>query len=475
MTVTEPPRVVGEPPVTPPDLAALVESESIRAAAVRLAALVADAPAWSEDARRVVLHRLDRAVDVLAAARAAVLVAERKVGAWQDAGDRSFEAWRGRTGRTGERCAAAQVRQAEGLAAVPTVAEAVVGGRIGLEHAAVIGKLAAGGTPAQQRAASSPSGQEQLLGLAQDVDAGAFATAVSRWAATVDPEALEVDRQAQRRERYLHLTDSPRGTFLKGRLDHMPGHRVRLALEALTPRPAADDDRDPGQRCADALETMAETVLGSADTKPGAHVPPHVSLIVSAETWVAARAHRDRRRAEAPGTAADLDPGEHPGSVATDEYPPATLEDGTPVAASEVAAVMCDCAITRIAVDAAGVPLDLGRTRRLFTGEQRRAVIARDRECSWPGCHMHARWCQIHHIKWWERDTGPTSVDGGVLACSFHHHEIHGRDLTVTRLVAPPCEAGPPGARVAASRVTYTFTDRTGRAVAPVAATGRAP
>ena len=48
--------------------------------------------------------------------------------------------------------------------------------------------------------------------------------------------------------------------------------------------------------------------------------------------------------------------------------------------------------ITAVAAGgAAGVPLDLGRTERLFTGPQRKAVNARDRECAWPDCHSHAR------------------------------------------------------------------------------------
>ena len=48
--------------------------------------------------------------------------------------------------------------------------------------------------------------------------------------------------------------------------------------------------------------------------------------------------------------------------------------------------------ITAVAAGgAAGVPLDLGRTERLFTGPQRKAVNARDRECAWPDCHAHAR------------------------------------------------------------------------------------
>jgi hypothetical protein len=463
---------------------ALAQAGVIAAALTDLAASVDGARHWPVDDRRELLRRLDRAVDGLVAVRGGVLVAERESGAWQGGGDRSYEAWRGRTGRIGHRSAAAQMRLADQLDAVPVVAAAVTEGRLPLEHAATIGRLASTGTPAQQAAALSQAGQGELLELAGRLDAGTFVTTVARWATTIDPDALEGEHEAQRRERFLHVVNTPNRTVIKGQLDLMAGHRLTLALEALTPRPAADDDRDAGQRAADALDTMATTVLGLADTKPGGHVPPQVSMILSEESWVAARAERDRRRRTADGqtTRAGADRATPSGSAHVPAagvqdrggHEPATLEDGTPIPVSELAAAMCDCEITRIVIDAVGAPLDLGRTQRLFSGPQRRAVIARDRECAWPECHLHARWCQIHHVRWWERDAGPTSVDNGVLLCSFHHHEVHRRDLAIERVAARTIDvspavahtlgSGPAGTSLAA--VAYTFLDRAGRPVA---------
>jgi hypothetical protein len=435
----------------------LAEIATIAAAMTRVAARVTVAGRWPGGDRRRVLTELDRVVDGLTAVRAAVLVAERDAGTWRGSGDRSFEASRARSGRVGQRVATAQVRQAAQLAAVPEAVAAVVEGLISVEHAAVIGAVASTGTPAQRAAVASEEGRRDLMALAQDVDAGTFATSVARWVATVNPAGSEVGHEAQRAERYLQVATTPRGTFIKGRMDSMAGHKLTRALEALSPRPGAEDDRSPGQRHADALEAMAGRILAAPDTKPGGHVPPQVTMILTAETWVAGRAERDRRR--------------HAGSasVGTDGVPgyePATLEDGTPVPASVLAAAMCDCEITRVVIDAEGVPLDVGRSQRVFTGAQRRAVIARDRECAWPGCDSHARWDDVHHIRWWERDEGPTSVENGVLLCSFHHHEVHRRDLAIARVSLPTGGHPPrPSPHRTVALVAYEFRDRAGRLV----------
>ena len=329
-----------------------------------------------------------------------------------------------------------------------------------MEHATIIARVAATGTPAQREAAQSPAGQAALLDLAGRVDAGIFATATARWAAEVDPARLEHDHQAQRAARYLNLTETDKGTYIKGLLDSYTGHTVALTLEAVTPRPGPDDERQPEQRRADALRTLAENILASVGTKPGAHVPPQVSLILTEETWLAVQAERDRQRADIAA---------QPPTVATTVvgYPPATLQDGTPGPVSELTAALCECELTRIVIDANGEPVDLGRTERLFTGAHRWAVIARDRECAWPDCDAHARWCHVQHRQWWERDLGATSVENGVLLCNFHHHEVHRRDLAITRHPIPERPRGPDAARPRGTmaRVTYTFHEPNGRVI----------
>ncbi|MCL2849826.1 MAG: HNH endonuclease, partial [Micrococcales bacterium] len=103
---------------------------------------------------------------------------------------------------------------------------------------------------------------------------------------------------------------------------------------------------------------------------------------------------------------------------------------------SELAALACDCEITRMVIDAHSQVLDAGDTIRLFNGHQRRIITTRDGGCAWPGCTMPARYTEMHHMDWWVRN-GTTSVERGVALCSWHHHRVHDLDLAIERLPRP--------------------------------------
>jgi uncharacterized protein DUF222/HNH endonuclease len=60
---------------------------------------------------------------------------------------------------------------------------------------------------------------------------------------------------------------------------------------------------------------------------------------------------------------------------------------------------------------------------RIFTRQQRHAMIIRDKGCSFPGCDAPPQHCEAHHVIPWA-DGGPTDVDNGCLLCSFHHREF---------------------------------------------------
>ncbi len=113
----------------------------------------------------------------------------------------------------------------------------------------------------------------------------------------------------------------------------------------------------------------------------------------------------------------------------------------------------CYADITPIIVGADGVHLELGRTTRLASREQRRALRAMYRGCAIPGCCVAWDYVVIHHLKWF-RNLGPTDIDNLLPLCSKHHHLAHEgrwqlsldtkRNLTITRPDGTRMTTGPP-------------------------------
>ena len=79
-----------------------------------------------------------------------------------------------------------------------------------------------------------------------------------------------------------------------------------------------------------------------------------------------------------------------------------------------------------------GELLDLGRTRRIFTPAQRRALALTQGHCQAAGCDIPATWCEAHHLRPWATG-GLTDLINAALLCSFHHHRIHDPALTAIR------------------------------------------
>lgn len=122
-----------------------------------------------------------------------------------------------------------------------------------------------------------------------------------------------------------------------------------------------------------------------------------------------------------------------------DQHPPGVLRGpvvsaGTftgPIDPRVIRAWACDADLIPVVLGGAGEVLDIGRAQRPFPPGIRKAIIARDQGCAAPGCGIPAAWCQIHHIRFWKKHHGPTSVENGVLLCSHHHQALHHDQLTI--------------------------------------------
>ncbi|WP_354701031.1 DUF222 domain-containing protein [Paraconexibacter sp. AEG42_29] len=108
----------------------------------------------------------------------------------------------------------------------------------------------------------------------------------------------------------------------------------------------------------------------------------------------------------------------------------AEVQGGPPLAVATIRRLCCDAGLVPLVSDAGGAPLNVGRRTRAIPPSIRRAMVARDRCCRFPGCDR-TRWLQAHHIEHWARG-GETRLGNLVLLCHHHHQLVHEGGFTLT-------------------------------------------
>jgi Domain of unknown function (DUF222)/HNH endonuclease len=107
------------------------------------------------------------------------------------------------------------------------------------------------------------------------------------------------------------------------------------------------------------------------------------------------------------------------------------IEGLGPVEAATAQRHACDNPVLGAVVDKHGKVLALGRTRRLVSKAQRRALLIRDKMCQYPGCHQ-TRHLKAHHVIPWILG-GNTDLDNLILLCQWHHTAVHEGGVTIAR------------------------------------------
>jgi hypothetical protein len=103
-------------------------------------------------------------------------------------------------------------------------------------------------------------------------------------------------------------------------------------------------------------------------------------------------------------------------------------ENGEVIDVDTLRAAACDSSVSRIVLGPDSEVIDVGRRTRVVPTALRRAIIARDRHCTHPGCERPARWCDVHHKTHWA-DEGPTNLDNCALLCRYHHTRVHREEM----------------------------------------------
>ena len=306
------------------------------------------------------------------------------------------------------------VRTARALQAMPETMRALAKGEVSLPAARLLVRAR------EADPAAFAAGEAVLVAAARVHRTGDLGRVLVRWRRLVQAERLERGGTDElRARRRLHASVLLDGVVrVDADLDPETGQALLSALGAVTgaeARSAAEDERTPAQRRADALGEICRQWLDRGDRPAVAGERPHVAVVVGLDDLRGgegrpAHAHTGRPAHDLLG---------HPG--VTGEW-----DQTGPLAEGAARRLSCDAAITRVVMAGASVPLDVGRRTPVVPPAIRRAVIVRDRHCRFPGCDRPRAWCDAHHVRHWA-DGGATSLQNLLLLCRRHHWLVHER------------------------------------------------
>ncbi len=206
------------------------------------------------------------------------------------------------------------------------------------------------------------------------------------------------------------------GVSFRGQFDRETASTLEALLGPLAkPQPPAEGMPDPRtleQREGDGLAAVIQLAADSGAAPIRGGVKPHLTVTLDY-----------RVLAEQVGTA--------------------TLDDGSTLTAATARRLACDAQVVPVLLGSDSVPIDVGRTHRLVQPQQRAALVARDKGCAFPGCHLPARWTDAHHIIPWAAG-GDTDLHNLVLLCRTHHRLVHHSDWSIRMTHGIPWFIPPP-------------------------------
>jgi hypothetical protein len=299
--------------------------------------------------------------------------------------------------RMHSRAASRLVRNGRALAQLPAMKAAFRSGAVGADQVTVVAKVVA----PEHVAAAADQGVDvgdvdhTLTEVAASQPYEVLATTVHHYLERLDPDGPEPDPTEKRSLRMTRHSDgSVSGWF---DLDAVGGAKVATALESIVQAGrGAGDDRTRAQQAGDALVQLCDLALASGELPVLRTRKPQVGVLVPIADLV--------------------DPGAGPAT--------AKLETGGVISAARARWLTCDGEIGRIVMSPDGVPLDLGRTKRVVDPYLRKAVDLRDGGCVFAGCTAPAWWCEAHHLLEWLFG-GETTVENLALLCERHHAKVH--------------------------------------------------
>ncbi|MFN2545626.1 MAG: DUF222 domain-containing protein [Actinomycetota bacterium] len=344
----------------------------------------------------------ERAANVLLADRARWLAEVERRQTFRKDGFLTPEAWLSARTNLSYSDAKRQVRTARALDRMPATREALAGGEVSSSTVRVL-------VHAQETNPEEfPEAEAMLLDAARTSSPKELASTVTSWRIAADEGSGEREERMFRRRAMTVLPTLEGMVRMDGNLDPESGQTVITAIRAYIDAEvrASRDTRSPMQRRADAITGICRWWLDSSDRPTVAGERPHLTVVVDAEA---------------------LETG-----IGRCEF-----EDTGPTSPETAARIACDSTITRLVMKGRSMPIDVGRATPVIPGPMRKALVARDNGCRFPGCGLPAPWCDGHHIVHLAHG-GVTALSNLVLLCRRHHRLIHQRAFSVRMIGEQP-------------------------------------
>jgi hypothetical protein len=271
--------------------------------------------------------------------------------------------------------------------------------------------------------------QSSLLQSATHLPVDQFAKHVRSEVARLQSDGGLAEFERQRRSTYLRTWNDADGMLhLRGAFDPERGSVLLSRLERRMEAMFHSGDREVSVVVAPGIEPNDHRrALALLSALEGDSSQPHEASSVRSEIIV----HIDLATLTGSLTAAGI----------------TTTQHGVSLPVETVRRLACDAEIIPVVLSGEGVPLDVGRSKRLATVHQRRALGSVHETCAVSECAVAFKHCEPHHIDYWENG-GSTSLDNLIPLCSRHHHAAHEggwkllldpatRELSIDR--GPPC------------------------------------
>jgi len=289
--------------------------------------------------------------------------------------------------------AADRIAVGQQLENIPESHQSLLEGEIGFAHLAHTARTAAA---IEETGTNKPFDEMPLLEKARELPVGRFIDFCHHMRHAADPDGYVAEEVAGAEARSLTIKTGEGGmVWLRGVLDPEGAAVLRTALEPLAQRDGKDDDRNRERRLGDAVVELASRSLDNSLVPQHRSVRPHLQVTTTLETLL-----------------------QHCGAPAAD------LELSLPISAKAVERLACDCNVTRILLGADSAVIDVGRSKRVITATQSKALKIRDKGCRFPGCSRSATYTSGHHVVHWVKG-GPTDLSNLVLLCYRHHWMVH--------------------------------------------------